>query len=53
MLTLKSCGSYIATATYNGNIYFVATLNTESFGRFSLHFYDEDYVNKKLLELFK
>lgn len=50
--TIKGCGSYYATSCYNGNIYFVSTLNTESFGKLCLHTYDEDEVNRKLLSLF-
>ena len=53
LLTLKDCGSYIATAEYEGDIYFVVTHNTESFGKLCLHFYDEDEVNKKLLDIFQ
>lgn len=53
MATLKNCGSYIATAEYNGDIYFVVSHKTESFGKLCLHFYDEDEVNRKFLSLFK
>lgn len=53
MATIKDCGSYIATAPYNGDIYYVATKNTESFGKLCLRFFQEDEVNKKLLALFE
>lgn len=52
LLTLKGCGSYIATAKYGGDIYFVVTRNTESFGKLCLRFYDEDKVNEGLISLF-
>ena len=52
MATLKNCGSYIATAEYKGDIYFVVTRDTESFGKLCLRFYDEDSVNQKLLSIF-
>ena len=52
MATLKNCGFYYATAEYNGEIYYVATRDTESFGRLALNFFDEETVNKKLLEIF-
>ena len=51
-VTLTDCGSYIATAKSNDEIYFVVTKDTESFGKLSLKLYDEDEVNKKLLNLF-
>jgi len=51
--TLKGCGSYIATAEYQGEIYFVVTLRTESFGKLTLKLYDEDKVNDKLISLFE
>ena len=51
MATIKGCGSYFATASYEGEIYFVSTMNTESFGKLCLHFYSEDEVNEKLLAL--
>ena len=51
LATLKNCGSYLATAEYNGDIYFVATKTIEIFGKLCLKFYDEDNVNKKLLDL--
>ena len=53
MATIKDCGCYFATAQHNGDIYFVCTQNTESFGKLSLDFYDPDTVNRKLLQLFK
>ena len=53
MATLKNCGSYHATAIYKGNVYFVCTLNTESFGKLSMNFYNEEDVNKKMIELFE
>ena len=53
LVTLKSCGSYIATAEYNGDIYFVVTRDTESFGKLTLALFDEDKVNEKLLSLFE
>lgn len=53
MATLKGCGSYFATANCGDDIYFVATLNTESFGKLCLDFYNEDEVNAKLLKLFE
>ena len=53
LATLKNCGSYIATAEYNGEIYFVVTRNTESFGKLTLTLFDEDKVNEKLLSLFE
>jgi hypothetical protein len=53
MATLKNCGYYHATANYEGNVYFVCTWNTESFGKLSMNFYDEDAVNKKMIELFE
>jgi len=53
MATLKNCGSYHATATYNGDVYFVCTSNTESFGKLSMNFYDEEKVNSKITELFE
>lgn len=49
--TIKDCGSYYATANYNDEVYFVSTLNTESFGKLCLSFYDEDEINSKLLAL--
>ena len=49
--TIKDCGSYIATSEYEGEIYFVVTHNTESFGKLVLHFYNDDEVNQKLLSL--
>ena len=52
VLTLKSCGSYFATAEYNGDIYYVASHKTESFGKLCIKIYDEDEVNKKLLSMF-
>lgn len=52
MATLKDCGCYFATAAHNGEIYFVATHNTESFGRLHLSFFNEDEVNRRLLALF-
>lgn len=52
MATIKDCGSYFATAVYNNEIYFVATKDTESFGRLSMHFHDPDSVNRKLARLF-
>lgn len=51
MATIKNCGFYFATAEYNGEIYFVATKDTLSFGKLCLKFYDEDEVNKKLLNI--
>ena len=51
--TIKNCGSYYATANYHDDVYFVSTLNTESFGKLCLHLYDEDEVNQKLLSLFE
>lgn len=51
--TLKGCGSYIATAEYCGDIYFVVTRNTESFGKLMLKVYDEDEVNDSLIALFE
>lgn len=53
MATLKNCGYYHATANYEGDVYFVCTWNTESFGKLSMNFYDEDAVNKKMIELFE
>lgn len=53
MATIKDCGSYYATAAYDGDIYFISTHNTESFGKLCLHFYDEDRVNQRLLTLFE
>lgn len=50
--TLKDCGAYYATANYGDDIYFVTTLNTESFGKLCLDFFDEDEINKKLLSFF-
>ena len=52
MATIKNCGFYFATAEYNGEIYFVATKDTLSFGKLCLNFYDEDEVNNKLLSIF-
>ena len=51
MATVKGCGSYFATAEHEGEIYFVCTRNTESFGKLCLHFYDEDEINRRLLGL--
>lgn len=51
--TLKECGSYIATAKHEGDIYFVVTHKTESFGKLCLELFDEDEVNKKLLSMFE
>ena len=50
--TLKDCGYYFATATANGNLYYVATHNTESFGRLCLRLFSEDEVNARLLATF-
>ena len=50
--TLKDCGSYIATSEYEGEIYFVVTRNTESFGKLTLRLYNDDEINQKLLYLF-
>jgi len=50
--TIKNCGSYFATAEYNGDIYFISSYNTESFGKLCLNLYDEDEVNEKLISLF-
>ena len=52
MATVKNCGFYWATAKVADEVYFVSTYNTESFGRLSLDFFDEELVNKRLLELF-
>ena len=52
LATIKECGSYFATASYGGAVYFVSTLNIESFGKLCLDFYNEDEVNEKLLKLF-
>lgn len=51
--TIKNCGSYFATASYQGEIYFVSTYDTESFGKLCLCLFDEEEVNKKLLDLFE
>lgn len=51
MATIKGCGCYQATAMHNGEIYFVCTHKTESFGKLSMNFYNEDEVNEKLLNL--
>ena len=53
MATVKNCGFYWATAKVADEVYFVSTCNTESFGRLSLDFYDEDLVNERLIEWFK
>ncbi len=53
MATLKSCGFYYATAEYGEDIYYVATKDTQSFGKLTLDFCDEEEVNEKLLKLFK
>ena len=50
--TIKNCGSYFATYTYNNEVYFVCTQNTEKFGKLYLNFYNEDNVNKKFTALF-
>ena len=50
--TIKDCGSYFAVYPYNDDVYFVSTLNTESFGKLSMHTFDPDAVNQKLAELF-
>lgn len=52
MATIKNCGFYYATAEYKGEIYYIATKDTESFGKLCLRFFDEDEVNQKLLNLF-
>ncbi len=52
MATLKDCGSYFATAVCDGAVYFVCTRDTESFGRLSMNFSDENTVNRKLAEFF-
>ena len=52
MATVKNCGFYWATAKEGDAMYFVCTHNTESFGKLSLDFYDEELVNERLLELF-
>ena len=49
--TIKNCGSYFATCTYNNEVYFVCTQNTEKFGKLCLDFYNEDTVNNMLLDL--
>ena len=51
--TIKDCGFYFATATYGDDIYYVATHETESFGKLCLHFFDDDEVNEKLLSMFE
>jgi len=51
LATLKDCGSYYATAEYEGEIYYVCTRETESFGKLNLHFCEPDQVNRKLLEI--
>lgn len=51
--TIKNCGFYYATANYHDDVYFVSTLNTESFGKLCLHLYNEDEINKKLLSMFE
>lgn len=50
--TLKDCGYYYATASHNGEVYFVCTKNTESFGKLVLELHDEEEINQKLLGLF-
>ena len=52
MATIKDCGSYFGVYPYGDDVYFVSTLNTESFGRLSMHFSDPDTVNAKLAALF-
>lgn len=52
MATIKDCGYYFATAEDNGEIYFVCTKDTISFGKLCLHLYNEDEVNQKLLSFF-
>ena len=49
--TIKNCGSYFATYTYNNEVYFVCTQNTEKFGKLCLDFYNEDAVNKMLVDI--
>ena len=38
---------------YNKDVYFICTHETESFGKLSMKFYNEEDVNKKLLDLFE
>ena len=52
MATIKDCGYYFAVYPYNDDVYFVSTLNTESFGKLSMHYFDPDAVNRKLAALF-
>lgn len=50
--TLKNCGTYLATAEYNQNTYYVCTYKgTIYFGTLNLFEYDESTINEKLLAL--
>ncbi|MBE6584781.1 MAG: hypothetical protein E7649_07420 [Ruminococcaceae bacterium] len=53
MATIKECGYYFATASYGDDVYFVCTWNTESFGKLCLKFFNEDEINKKLIQMFE
>nr|DAG37222.1 MAG TPA: hypothetical protein [Caudoviricetes sp.] len=50
--TLKNCGTYLATAEYNQNTYYVCTYKgTIYFGTLNLCEYDESEINEKFLAL--
>lgn len=52
MATVKDCGRYFATASHEGEIYYVASEGKMCFGKLCLDFLDEDEVNQKLYALF-
>lgn len=51
--TLRECGMYWGMAEYDGEVYFVCSKNTESFGKLCLELHNPDEVNEKFIELFK
>ena len=53
LATLRDIGMYQATAEYDGEVYFVCSKNTESFGKLCLELHNPDEVNEKFIELFK
>lgn len=54
MATIKTCGRYFASAPHNGEIYYVSAVENDfCFGKLCLDFFDEETVNRKLLEMFK